>query len=111
MMSLLIIFTSEEEGAEEILRILSENNVVKGVVIESQGMREILGYNLSAAQLLAIFSQKRPFNRTIMAVIEKDNVREIINLINGYWKSDKDKQRKKNRVMFSVPIDNLTIGL
>jgi hypothetical protein len=111
VMELLVIFTSEEEGAEEILKILAREGIERGVVLESEGMKKVLGYGLSAEQIFAIFSDRRPFNRTIMAIIEKENVRRMISLINNLWKSDRDKQSKKNRVMFSVPINNLRIGV
>jgi len=110
-MVLLVIFTSEEEGAEEILRILAENKVEKGVILESEGMRKVLKSGLDAEKIFGFFSDRRPFNRTIMAIVEKRNVRKMIHLINSYWNSDKNKERKKNRVMFSIPIGNLTIGV
>jgi uncharacterized alkaline shock family protein YloU len=110
-MEVLIIFTSEEEGAEEIMKILAENGVQRGVIIESQGMKKILGLHFAAEKIFGVFREKRPFNRTIMAIIEKENVRRMIKLINDFWKADEDKERKKNRVMFSAAINNLTIGI
>ena len=110
-MELLVIFTSEEEGTEEIMRILAENNVQRGVVIESQGMKQVLGVHFSADKIFGIFNDRKPFNLTIMAVIEKENTRKVINSINSFWKSDRDKDRKKNRIMFSIAINNLTMGI
>jgi RAB protein geranylgeranyltransferase component A len=110
-MELLVIFTSEEEGTEEILKILADNGVDKGVAIESQGMKKVLGYTLSPQEIFAVFADRRPFNRTIMVIIEKENVRKMMESINNYWKTDKDKERKKHRVMFSVPINNLKVGI
>jgi uncharacterized alkaline shock family protein YloU len=110
-MELLVIFTSEEEGADEIMKILSDNSVQRGVVIESQGMRKVLGIHFSADKIFGIFGDRRPFNKTLMAVIEKENARKVIDSINNFWKPGRDKGKKKNRVMFSTPINNLAIGV
>lgn len=112
-MHLLVIFTSEEEGTEEILKILVDNTIERGVVIDSCGMKKILEINMSKEQIFTIFAERRHFNKTIMAVVEKDNVKKIIDEINKFWSQDKEneKERKKNRIMFSVPIHNLTIGV
>lgn len=98
-------------GAEKILEILVENGVKRGVVIESQGMKKVLGYNLSPEKIFGIFSDRRPFNRTIMAIIEKENIYKMITLINNFWRYNKDMKRNENRVIFSIPINNLTIGV
>jgi len=112
-MHLLVIFTSEEDGTEDILKILVNNQIDRGVVLDSRGMKKVLGINMSAEQLFAIFSERRHFNKTIMAVVAKDNVKKIIGEINKFWAKGKknEKERKKNRVMFSLPIENLTIGI
>ncbi len=112
-MHILVIFTSEEEGTEDILKILVNNQIDRGVVIDSRGMKKVLGINMSTEQLFSIFAERRHFNKTIMAVVPKDNVRKIIDTINRFWAEDKknEKERKKNRVMFSLPIENLTIGI
>ena len=109
-MELLVIFTSEEAGAEDIMNILSENGIGHGVVFESQGMRKILEHSLSAEQIFGL-GDRRPFNKTVMAIIDKEKVSKVIELVNNYWKSDEDGDEKKNRVMFTLPMDNLTIGL
>lgn len=110
-MELLTIFTSEEEGTEEMLEILAKNGVSRGVVIESQGMRKVLTPGFVAEKIFGFSGDKRAFNRTILAIVEKENVRKIISLIRHYWDSDRDKKETKNRVMFSTAINNLTIGI
>ena len=110
-MELLIVFTSEEKGVEQILEILAENEIERGVVIDSQGMWKILRENLDTEKIFGIFADRRPFNKTIMAIVEKENVQEIIESINKFWNHSKDKERKKNRVMFSLPLNNLVIGI
>jgi len=65
---------------------------------------------LSEEQIFGL-GDRTPFNKTIMAVVGKEKVSNMIKLINNYWKSDKDKDEKKNRVMFAMAINNLTIGL
>ncbi len=109
-MDLLVIFTSEEKEAEIILKILSEKGVERGIVIESQGMKKILGFSLSTEKLFAIFADRRPINKTVMAIVDKKNIDDIINAINIFWKSDKDKESNKNRVIFSIPIENLILS-
>lgn len=110
-MELLTIFTSEEEGTEEMLEILSKNGVSRGVVIESQGMRKVLTPGFVAEKIFGFCGDKRAFNRTILAIVEKENVRKIISLIRHYWDSGRDRKETKNRVMFSTAINNLTIGI
>ena len=109
-MELLVIFTSEEEGVDEILKIIADKGIEHGVVLESQGMGKILGHSLSAEQIFGL-GDRRPFNKTVMAIIDKEKVSKVIELVNNYWKSDEDGDEKKNRVMFTLPMDNLTIGL
>jgi len=109
-MEVLVIFTSEEDGVEEILKILADRGVERGVVLESQGMRKVLGEPF-VEKFFGIPDRRRPFNRTIMAIVEKENVQDTIKSINNFWKSGIDKERKKNRVMFSLPLHNLTIGV
>ena len=110
-MEVLTIFTSEEEGTEEILEILAKNGISKGVVIESQGMRKVLIPGFITEKIFGFCGDKKAFNRTILAIVEKENVSKIISLIKHFWQSDEDRKEKKNRVMFSTAINNLTIGL
>ena len=42
-------------------------------MIETKGMKKALGYDLSPSQVFAVFADRRPFNRTVMAIIEKGN--------------------------------------
>ncbi len=107
-MDLLVIFTSEESKTETILKILLDKGVERGVVIESQGMKKILGFSLSPGELFSIFADRSPINKTVMAIADKKNIDDIVQSINNFWKADKDKE--KNRVIFSVPINNLMMS-
>ena len=74
-MKLLMIVLNRDDYFEKILSLLIESGVSGATIFDSEGLGHFLAYEVPIfAGLRYLMGEQRAFNRTIMAIVEKDDI-------------------------------------
>lgn len=81
-LQLLVFILNQEENLDEILSGFIEVGVKGATIIDSVGMGRILAHDIPIfAGLRHLMKGNRPYNKTILAVVEDKKVDEVITVI------------------------------
>jgi len=84
-MQLLIIVLNREDYLEKILSLMIEAGITGATILNSEGLGHFLAYEVPIfAGLRQLMGEKRSANRTIFAVVEKEeHLKEFKRLLEG----------------------------
>lgn len=78
-MKLLILFLNREELLEDILSYFVEMGITGATIIESVGMGRVLTYDIPIfAGFRDLMAGSRPYNKTILTVIDESLIEETV---------------------------------
>lgn len=104
-MRLVIIFLNKIEYLDDLLSAFIEIGILGATVLDSVGMGHIISHDIPIfAGLRDAFAGSSPTNRTILAVVDKDRVAkidEVLKDITGYHRQSGIAK------MLSVSVDEL----
>lgn len=106
-MKALFIVLNKTEKLNDLLRKFSENGIYGGTIMESQGMASTLirsGDESGIYMTLSGFlNQGRPFNKTIMMVLEDGQVAKARSSVYDVLG---DLNKANTGIFFTIPLDN-----
>jgi nitrogen regulatory protein PII len=103
-MKLLVFVLNQEEFLEEVMEAYVEAGVPGATILDSEGMGRFLTYEIPLfADFKDFMKGNKPYNKTILSVIEDDTVLELlVPLIEETVGSLKDPG---TGIMFTIPVD------
>lgn len=105
-MELLVIIISKEEYFEKVVSLLVEAGITKATILESEGLGHFLAYEVPIfAGLRQLVGEKRQATRTVLAVIDSEEVFPRLN--NLFLKEGIDFKKEGVGIIFTVPINKL----
>ena len=105
-MELLVIIISKEEYFERVVSLLVEVGISRATILESEGLGHFLAYEVPIfAGLRQLVGERRQANRTILAVIEKEEVVSELNKL--LIKEGIDFTKPGVGIIFTVPVNKV----
>ncbi len=102
-MKLLFIILNKEEYLDEVLEAFLELGLKGATIIDSVGMGRILAYEIPIfAGLRSLLPGNRPFNKTILTLVEEEKIDDIIAAVEQIIGSF---EKPGTGIAFSVPVD------
>ncbi|RMD96684.1 MAG: hypothetical protein D6814_10945 [Calditrichaeota bacterium] len=102
-MKVLFIILNKEEYLDEVLEAFLELGLRGATIIDSVGMGRILAYEIPIfAGLRSILPGNRPFNKTILTLVEDEKIPEIVAAVEQIVGS---LEKPGTGIAFSVPVD------
>ncbi len=81
-MKLLFIVLNKEEYLDEVLEAFLELGLRGATILDSVGMGRILAYEIPIfAGLRSILPGHRPFNKTILTLVEEEKISDVITAV------------------------------
>jgi len=103
-MKLLVFILNNEEYLEEVLEAYVEAGVTGATILDSEGMGRFLAYEVPLfADFKDFMKGNRPYNKTILSVIRKEEIIETLKTL----LDDKvgDLSGPGTGIMFTLPVD------
>ncbi len=102
-MKLLFIILNKEEYLDEVLEAFLELGLKGATIIDSVGMGRILAYEIPIfAGLRSLLPGNRPFNKTILTLVEEEKIDDIVAAVEQIIGSF---EKPGTGIAFSVPVD------
>ncbi len=104
-MELFFLILNKEEYLEEIMEMFLELDIRGATVIDSVGMGRILAYEVPIfAGMRDLLPGSRPFNKTILTIVPKEKIDNIIAAIEQIIGN---LSKPGTGIVFTVPVSNL----
>ena len=104
-MKLLILILNKVEKLEEVLEGFLEAGVTGATIFDTVGMGHILSEEVPIfAGLRFMFAGAKPHNKTIISVIDKNKVEEVLRLLQNILGS---LQEPGTGIVFTIPLDRV----
>ena len=104
-MQLLVIVLNKEEYLEDVLSLFVELDIGGATILDSVGMGRILSHDIPIfAGFRDLIVGNRPYNKTILTVVEDDKVAEIINGLKSICGNFADPG---TGLIFSLPVNKV----
>ena len=105
---LLVAVINDPEKMDEILSGFLEVGITGATVISSEGMGQILSHDIPIfAGLQTLISGSRPQNRTILSVLQEEQVPEVIAILQDVMGN---LESPATGIVFTLPVDQV-VGL
>ncbi len=103
-MKLLVFVLNKEEQLGDVLTAFMEVGITEATIIDSVGMGRVLAYDVPLfAELRYMIKEVRPYNKTILALVEDDKVIEkLVNLVEEICGP---LSRPGSGVLFTLPVE------
>ncbi len=102
-MKLLVLVINKEEYLEPVLELFVEMGIRGATILDSVGMGRVLAHDIPIfAGLRDLIPESRPFNKTILTVIEDELVEPLVRAIEDVVG---DLNKPGTGVAFTVPVD------
>lgn len=107
-MQLLVFILNKEEQLGDVLMAFMEVGIDEATIIDSVGMGRVLAYDVPLfAELRYMIKEVRPYNKTIIALVEDDKtIEDLIKLVEEICGP---LSKPGSGVLFSLPV-NLAYG-
>lgn len=107
-MKLLVAVVNDPEKVDDILSGFVELGITGATVVNSEGMGRVLSHDIPIfAGLQTLISRSRPQNRTVLSVIEDENLESALALLQDVCG---DLTRPATGIAFTLPVENV-VGL
>lgn len=105
MRELLFLILNKEEYLDEVLELFLELGVSGATILESVGMGRVITHDIPIfAGFRNLMTGSRPYNKTIMAVVNKDVVEDIVKGVEGICG---DLEEPGTGLIFTVPVSHV----
>ncbi len=102
---LLVLILNKEEYLEDILSLFIELGITGATILESVGMGRIITHDIPIfAGFRDLMAGNRPYNKTILSVVDEDLVPEIVSGIKDVCA---DMEKQGNGLLFTLPVNGL----
>jgi len=105
MRELLFLILNKEEYLDEVLELFLELGVSGATILESVGMGRVITHDIPIfAGFRNLMTGSRPYNKTIMAVVNGDVVEDIVKGVEGICG---DLGEPGTGLIFTVPVSHV----
>lgn len=102
---LLVLILNKEEYLEDILSLFIELDISGATIIESVGMGRIITHDIPIfAGFRDLMVGNRPYNKTIISVIDKDVIPKVVS---GIKEVCAEIDEPGGGLLFTLPVSNL----
>ncbi len=102
---LLILILNKEEYLEDILSLFIELGISGATILDSVGMGRVVTHDIPIfAGFRDLMAGSRPYNKTILSVIDEETIPEVVRAIKGVCV---DMAEEGSGLMFTLPVNKL----
>lgn len=102
-MKLLVMVLNKEEYLEDVLEAFVELDIRGATILDSVGMGRVLTHDIPIfAGLRSVMAGERPFNKTILSVIEDEKVPQVVSAVEQICG---DFGEPGTGIIFTLPVD------
>ena len=103
-MKLLVFILNKEEQLGDVLTAFVEVGINEATIIDSVGMGRVLAYDVPLfAELRYMMKEVRPYNKTIIALVEDDRL--IEDLVRVVEEICGPLSKPGSGILFTLPVD------
>ncbi|HHJ00937.1 MAG TPA: hypothetical protein ENJ81_01980 [Candidatus Aerophobetes bacterium] len=103
-MKLLVFILNKEEQLGDVLTAFVEVGINEATIIDSVGMGRVLAYDVPLfAELRYMMKEVRPYNKTIIALVEDDRI--IEDLVRVVEEICGPLSKPGSGILFTLPVD------